>query len=502
MHKTKSVYVGGYIRISTDEERQRYSLSAQEDAIRKYIRSRRKEGYRLFRIYRDQKSAASLDRPGLQNLLEDAERGLFAVILVVKLDRLCRSLADQLYLTEQFQKWGIKLEGVDEDIDVETPDGNTWTQIRGAFNEAERRKISYRTKMGMRKKASLGGWCGGYTPLGYSYDNNAKIPVPDIDERAVIEKIFYLYVVKRMGTKSIAVYLNQQSFRTRSGSSFSTSLVRAIITNPFYAGKIRWGGEIFPGKQESLIDEETFRKAQAILSERRGDPSLRRSNSSSYPLSGLLRCGRCGRHLVGVSAHGRGGVYQYYACPGKFKYGECELENLPRERIDISIISQVKKIFEDSQLISRILRRVNAKRMEKLPKKQAELRSIERQISDKRGILRKYLSAFESGALQARRLNERVQEIEDEIALLKERKSFLEDEIARSRIQPITVEDLGKVIRKLEKVVLSARPSERKAFLRNMIKTIKVHSPYYIEPYYRIPLVRIMSGVAPRAGEC
>ena len=55
----------------------------------------------------------------------------------------------------------------DEDIDLESPDGIPWTQIRGAFNEAERRKISYRTKMGMRKKASLGGWCGGYTPLGY-----------------------------------------------------------------------------------------------------------------------------------------------------------------------------------------------------------------------------------------------------------------------------------------------------------------------------------------------
>ena len=108
MNETKLVKVAGYIRISTDEERQRYSLSTQEDAIRKYVRSCRRQGYRLFRIYPDQKSAASLDRPALQNLLEDAERGLFDVILVVKLDRLCRSLADQLYLTEQFRKWGHK----------------------------------------------------------------------------------------------------------------------------------------------------------------------------------------------------------------------------------------------------------------------------------------------------------------------------------------------------------------------------------------------------------
>lgn len=203
MKKIELVYVAGYTRISTDEEHQRYSLSAQEDAIRNWVKSHRKEGYHLFRIYSDQKSAASLDRPGLQNFLEDAERGLFQMVIVVKLDRLCRSLADQLYLTEQFRKWGIRLEGVDESIDVETPDGITWTQVMGAFNEAERRKISYRTRKGMRKKASLGGWCGGYTPLGYSYGNHTKIPIPDIDERRLIEKIFNLYVVKRMEQKAL-----------------------------------------------------------------------------------------------------------------------------------------------------------------------------------------------------------------------------------------------------------------------------------------------------------
>lgn len=156
MNKAKIVNVAGYIRISTDEEHQPYSLSAQEDRIREYVRSRGKEGYSISKIYRDQRSAASLDRPSLQNLLEDAEKSYFDVVLVVKMDRLCRNLADQLWLTEHFQKWGIRLEATDEPIDLETPDGITWTQIRGAFNEAERRKISYRTKMGMRKKATWG----------------------------------------------------------------------------------------------------------------------------------------------------------------------------------------------------------------------------------------------------------------------------------------------------------------------------------------------------------
>lgn len=232
------VNVGGYTRISTDEEHQPYSLSAQEDRIREYLGSRLQEGYRLYKIYSDRKSAATLERASLQNLLKDVEKGLLQVVLVVKLDRLCRNLADQLYLTEEFKKFGVRLEATDEDIDLETPDGITWTQIRGAFSEAERRKISYRTRMGMAKKASLGGWCGGYTPLGYTYDANTKVLIPDMHQRPIVEKIFDLYVTKRMGTKSIEVYLNRQGSRTRSGRSFSTALVVAIVTNPVYAGRI------------------------------------------------------------------------------------------------------------------------------------------------------------------------------------------------------------------------------------------------------------------------
>lgn len=93
MNKPKIVNVAGYIRISTNEEHQPYSLSAQEDRMREYVRSRGKEDYRISKIYRDQKSAASLGRPSLQNLLEDAEKSYFDVVLVVKMDRLYRNLA-------------------------------------------------------------------------------------------------------------------------------------------------------------------------------------------------------------------------------------------------------------------------------------------------------------------------------------------------------------------------------------------------------------------------
>jgi len=462
MNKIPIFLIAGYTRISLDEAHQRYSLSAQEDRIREYIKSHSKDGYVLFKIYSDQKSGGSLDRPGLQGLLKDAEKGRFQAILIVKTDRLCRNLADQIYLIEQLKRWGIRLLATDEDIDLETPDGITWTQIRGAFNEAERRRISYRTRMGMDKKAQLGEWCGGYVPFGYSHNKVEKALVPDDEQKAIVEEIFHLYSNERVGAKGIAVKLNKKGHRTRSGNYFSTASVLAIITNPIYAGQIRRKEKIFPGKHKPLIGKKTFDKAQAILSERRGNLSLRRSNSSNYLLSGLLHCERCGRWLVGKCAHGRGGIYTYYVCWGKLKYGECDLNALPQVAVDKAILIQIKKVFQNEVLIKRILNKVKVKLNKKLPKKVAELKSLEREMQRKETIKRRYRAAFETGSLDPQEFGSRVSELDEETQLLRQREVQLKDELTNLKVQPVTFKDIQEMMGRFEKVIMSAPPSETK----------------------------------------
>lgn len=106
-----------------------------------------------------------------------------------------------------------------------------------------------------------------------------------------------------------------------------------IINNPTYVGKIRWRDKLFDGVHEPLVDEFTFAKAQAILAER-GKHARRRGNASDFILSGLLRCGKCGKAYIGMSANGNGGRYHYYACSGRQKYGPkaCDGERLPPGR--------------------------------------------------------------------------------------------------------------------------------------------------------------------------
>ncbi len=492
--------MGGYRRISTDEERQRYSLAVQEKRINEYTNSRRKDRYRLHKIYSDQASARTLNRPGLKELLEDAEHGIIQAVVVVKMDRLCRNLADQLYLTDRFKEWGIRLEATDEDVDLESVDGVTWTHIRGAINEAESRRNSERTKKAMRERAAQGGWCGGYTPFGYGHDKTTKGIVLYSEEVSIAQEIFSLYTERKLGAKSIAVELNRRGLRTRSGVLFSTSGILDLLTNPVYAGKIRWDGQVFPGGHKALINEEQFARTQEILAERRDNPSLRRSNGSAYPLSGLLRCAHCRKGLVGASAHGRSRVYFYYVCPEKLKSGECALQSLPKEKTERAIIDQIKKIFLDKKTIGRLLERVKAKQDKRLPKRQAEVRIYEKQIRHKKKVINRYLAAFESGTLSETLCGERLRNIAEELRVAEQQIAQAKEETARTKEKPITFEDVRKAVSKLEQVISGVRVSEKRAFLRKVIKTIKVHSPSRIQPYYQIPAVRIMSGVAPRAG--
>ncbi len=500
MNNIKIINLGGYMRISTDEERQRYSLPVQKKRINEHVNSHRKDGYRLHKIYSDQASARTLNRPGLQELLEDAERGIIQAVVVTKMDRLCRNLADQLRLTDLFHKWGTRLEATDEDIDLKSVDGITYSQIRGAINEAESRRNSERTKKAMKERTAQGGWCGGYTPFGYRHDKVAKSIMPYHEEASAVEEIFRLYTERKLGAKSIAVELNGRGLRTRNGIFFSTSGILAFLTNPIYTGKVRWDGEVFPGKHKALITEEQFTKAQEILAERREDPSLRRSNGSSYPLSGLLRCVHCKKALVGASAHGRSKVYPYYVCSEKLKSGECGLGSLPKQKIENAVVDQIKNIFLNKKMIKELLERVKAKQAKNLPKRQAEVITYKKQIKHKKAIINRYLAAFESGTLSEDICGERLRSITEELRLVEKQLAKSKQETDQTREQKITFEDVCRTMSKLEKVMSGAGASEQRAFLRRVIKTIKVHSIDHIQAYYRIPAVRIMSGLAPRTG--
>ena len=146
-----------------------------------------------------------------------------------------------------------------------------------------------------------------------------------------MRRIFALYAQGRLGTAAIARTLAAEQ-APAPPAGWQPAVVQLILDNEAYLGRVIWRGQSLPGLHEPIVDEVIFRRAQRLLRERGEDMALRRGNPGDYLLSGLIRCGRCRRAYVGMSARGNGGLYHYYACSGRQKLGPkgCDGQRIPR----------------------------------------------------------------------------------------------------------------------------------------------------------------------------
>ncbi|MGQ0847727.1 MAG: recombinase family protein [Actinomycetota bacterium] len=163
--------IATYCRISTDEERQPFSLEAQTERLNAYIFSQ--EGWNLVRTYTDQMSAKTLERTGLQQAIHEARAGRYELMLVYKVDRLARSVSGLAHILEELQSAGVGFRSASEPFDTSTAAGRTMVQMLGVFAEFDREMIVERTKMGLAKKASKGEWTGGRRPSGMATTRSA-----------------------------------------------------------------------------------------------------------------------------------------------------------------------------------------------------------------------------------------------------------------------------------------------------------------------------------------
>ena len=305
--------VGAYIRRSTDESHQPYTLRAQRDSIANYVKSQGPE-WQIVSMHEDSASGKSMKREGLETLLSRARDNEFDIVVVYKIDRISRRLRDFVEIIHLLNEAGVSFRSVTEPIDTASPMGRAFMNILAVFAEFESDFIVERTIAGMNKKAELGEWCGGTVPYGYSNMKKEKTLIANEKEAAIVERIYQLYVKRRMGARSIAKKLNTEGHRTKNSRNWSVDAIIRILRSPLYTGNIIRNGKVYPGKHSYIVTPQIWDNAQQILNERRENHSLRRSNGSDYLLSGLLRCTRCKAGLVGMSAYGRNKRYDYYCC--------------------------------------------------------------------------------------------------------------------------------------------------------------------------------------------
>lgn len=322
-----------YIRVSTDEQAEHgYSLAGQESACRDRALTL---GADEVEVFSDPGfSGAFLDRPGLTAARGRLREGGVALFVCLDPDRLARNLAHQLLLTEEIEKAGARLEFVNFEW-KDTPEGRLFYSLRGAIAEYEREKIKERTMRGRWAKALAGkvpSWC---SIFGYRYDPETDSLEVDPAEADAVRHVFAWYVAEEVTLGEIARRLVALGVPAkRSGRVvWSPSHIRRILMQSAYAGvyyvrryKGRGGHpgsltrqrpreEWIPVPVPAILDMDTW-----VAAQRRLETAGRRRGShdyAAYLLSGVIRCGACGRTMSGTRIRvGRGStkVNRYYRC--------------------------------------------------------------------------------------------------------------------------------------------------------------------------------------------
>ncbi|SRR6266545_2903484 len=291
--------------------------------------------------------------------------------------------------------------------------------------------IVERTRMGLARKASKGKWTGGTPPFGYLYDSERRVLVPAEEEAALVGRIFSLYADRRWGSAAISRWLNETCRTTRRRSRWTPKTVLDVLRNPTYVGQLPFRGSVHQAGHDPITDSGLFERAQALLKEQGENYPLRAANSTTYLLTSLMRCGRCGHGFVGTAAHGKAGTtYRYYRCFARRRHGtgRCDQERIPADALEQAIVLEALAPLDDGSIFEEAARRALKSWRDAHPETERELRAITKRIEQRKQALDRYLRAFEAGRLSEASCGHRVREIEGELAALEAERGVLEAE--------------------------------------------------------------------------
>src|SRR5437660_2341857 len=311
-----------YTRKSSEEglEQEFNSLQAQSEACEAYIRSQRHEGWGLARTRYDDGgfSGGNMERPALQRLLADIREGRIDIIVVYKVDRLTRSLADFARLVEIFDAQGVSFVSVTQQFNTTSSMGRLTLNVLLSFAQFEREVTGERIRDKIAASKKKGMWMGGNPPLGYDASERALVINPA--EAETVRRIFALYRelggVRRVKDQADRLGLRTKRSTTakgaeRGGTSFSRGHIYRLLSNPIYTGQIAHKGQLYPGQHPSLIDDETWTAVRDQLAAHAGDHRRRAKAAEPSLLAGLLVDAN-GERLTPSHAVKKGRRYRYY----------------------------------------------------------------------------------------------------------------------------------------------------------------------------------------------
>jgi site-specific DNA recombinase len=357
------------------------SLDAQREACEAYIKSQAHEGWRLIPDRYDDGglSGASLNRPSLQQLLDDVRDGKIDIILVYKVDRLTRSLADFAKLVELFDQRGVSFVSITQSFNTTSSMGRLTLNMLLSFAQFEREVIGERVRDKIAASKRKGLWVGGPVPLGYATEGKKLVVV--LVEAKIVRTIFTLYL-EVASVAVLAEILERKGIRTkvrplsngeaRGGIPFGVGALAHLLRNRFYIGEIEYRGEIHAGEHEAILDRPLFDKVQAKLKKNAVDRAMRLRGSPALLMGHIFD--DVGNRMTPSHSNKDGVRYRYYVSHALIQGRRCQagtVRRVPAAEMEDLVLRAVRQnlasydqetILSDHQAIVARIDKITVKR--------------------------------------------------------------------------------------------------------------------------------------------
>ena len=307
-----------YVRVSTAEQVQGYSIDVQERLCREFIK-KHKPGWAIVEVFRDEgKSGTNVKRPGFKGMLQAVNEGKIDAIVCHRLDRFSRNLHDILVYFKLLEDQKVFLSFADEQFDFSTPEGKTYFNFLAIFADWYLKNLSRETKKS-NSSMVLTGRQNNTPPFGYKKRENGVFEIIP-EEAELVKDAFEKYATGNYTAVKIADIFNAKGILTRRNLHWSKESVRTLLQLDFYYGAVKYLDTLHSGDHQALISKELFEQVQVVRKAHAMKPrTVTEKFDRIYLLGGLIRCASCGCNLRAQGSR----EHQYYREVSHLRGLEC-----------------------------------------------------------------------------------------------------------------------------------------------------------------------------------
>ena len=492
--------VAFYSRVSSEKQDVDLSISAQLKSLREYAA---RSGHEVVKEYVDEAaSGKTTARPAFREMIAAARRSQkpFDLILVWKYSRFARSREDSIVFKTMLRKNGVRVISISEPAE-DTPTGKLLEAMIESLDEFYSANLGEEVTRGMRESASRGFYMSAVAPFGYSKvkvkDGDKERPKLEIeiDQARIVTDIFNK-ALQGNGLLEIAKQLNKEGIAGPRGKGWLKSTIAKILTNEVYTGTLVWGRisihDLSPVRVENawpvIIQKNTFDQVQLLMKDRAPVIMHPKRVASRYLLSGLARCGLCGKALVGQDA--KSGQFTYYVCGTLLKKGAgaCPSRYLNSQRFENLVIDKIKEHVLTTDNLTRLVHIVNEEMDGLSEGYRQRMDGLTNEIADVDRRLERLYDAVETGKIQLADLAPRIQQLRQRREQLQAAKWELEQQLSDRRVELADAETVACCVADLRNSLSDSSLAERKSFIRSFVKEVKVTGDEVLVTY-TIPML-------------